>query len=79
MLAETEEVLHYHKLHHRVFYRTKGTAIFEVDEVILMIDQGEGLQIEAGRRHRVMNKEQTVIEFIVCAQPSTTADRYNRV
>ena len=79
MPAETEEVLHYHKASQQFFYITKGKAVLEVDEVILIVHEGEGLPIEAGRKHRIMNKEKFDLEFIVCSQPSIKTDRYNLV
>lgn len=76
MPAGTEELLHYHKAAQQFFYITKGKAVFEVDEVILIVHEGQGLHIEAGRKHRIMNKEEAELEFIVCSQPSTRDDRY---
>ncbi|MEJ7681232.1 MAG: cupin domain-containing protein [Segetibacter sp.] len=52
----TEEVLHYHKLSQQFFYITKGKAVFEVDEVILIVHEGEGMHIEAGQK--TQNNEQ---------------------
>lgn len=74
-----EEILHYHKKAQQFFYITEGKAVFEVDEVILIVHQGEGVHIERGRKHRIMNKEEQTLEFIVYSQPSTTNDRYNLV
>ena len=79
MPAGTKEDLHYHKVSQQFFYITKGRAVFEVDEVILIVHEGEGLHIEAGRKHIIMNKEEFDLEFIVCSQPSADSDRYNLV
>lgn len=80
MPAGTQEVLHYHKVAQQFFFITKGKAFFEVDEVILIVHEGEGLHIEAGRKHRIMNKEEEgTLEFIVCSQPSAENDGYNLV
>ena len=79
MPARTEEALHYHKQAQQFFYLLKGKAVFEVDDVILIVHEGEGLQIEAGRKHRIMNKEEQALEFIVYSQPSAKDDRYNLV
>ncbi|HSU51642.1 MAG TPA: cupin domain-containing protein [Segetibacter sp.] len=76
----TEEVLHYHNFSQQFFYVLKGRAVFEIDGVILIVHEKEGLHIEAGRRHRIMNKEEdTALEFLVCSQPSVGADRQNLV
>lgn len=79
MPAGTEEVLHYHKASQQFFYITKGKAVIEIDGVILIVHEGEGLLIEAGRKHRIMNKEEFNLEFIICSQPSAQNDRYNLV
>ena len=76
----TEEVLHYHNFSQQFFYVLKGRAVFEIDGVILIVHEKEGVHIEAGRRHRIMNKEEdTALEFLVCSQPSVGADRQNLV
>jgi mannose-6-phosphate isomerase-like protein (cupin superfamily) len=72
-----EEVLHYHKVSRQFFFVTRGRGFFEVDDIILIVHEGEGLLIESGRKHRVINKEQSYLEFIVCSQPSIADDRYN--
>ncbi|GEO09689.1 cupin domain-containing protein [Segetibacter aerophilus] len=74
-----EEILHYHKQSQQFFYILKGRAVFEVDEVIVIVHEGEGLHLEAGRRHRIMNKDEGALEFLVISQPSTSSDRHNLV
>lgn len=74
-----EEVLHYHELAQQFFFILKGKAIFEVDQVLLIVHEGEGLQIEAGKKHRIMNRDKGFLEFLVCSQPSTQNDRYDLV
>lgn len=79
MPSGTEEILHYHNLSQQFFYILKGNAVFEVDDVILIVHEGEGLHLEAGSKHRIMNKEEKVLEFIVCSHPATRNDRHNLV
>lgn len=80
MPADTEELLHFHQQAQQFFYILKGRAVFEIDEVILIVHSGEGLHIEAGRRHKIMNKEEeATLEFLVCSQPATHNDRHNLV
>lgn len=80
MPPETEEVLHYHNYSQQFFYILKGKAVFEIDDVILIVHKGEGINIEPKQKHRIMNKEEeTTLEFLVCSQPSTQKDRYNLV
>ncbi len=79
MPAKTEEVLHYHSQSQQFFYILEGKAVFEVDGVILIVHRGEGLHIEARRRHQIMNKEDHPLMFLVCSHPSTAGDRHNLV
>lgn len=79
MPPAAEEILHYHSLSQQFFYILRGRAVFEIDEVILIVHEGEGVSIDAGRRHRIMNKEDVMLEFLVCSQPSTEGDRQNMV
>ena len=79
MPAGTEEQLHYHQNAQQFFYILKGEAVFEVDDVIIMVHEGEGIHIEAGKHHRIMNKDSVDLEFLVCSQPSAENDRFNLV
>lgn len=80
MPAGAEEVLHLHTQSQQFFYILKGKAVFEIDGVILIVHEHEGLHVEAGRQHRIMNKEEDrALEFLVCSQPSTQNDRQNLV
>jgi len=73
----SEELLHYHNRAQQFFYILNGKAIIEIDDVVLILHSGDGIQIEPGRRHRIMNKEtEEVLEFLVCSQPSTADDRH---
>jgi mannose-6-phosphate isomerase-like protein (cupin superfamily) len=74
----TEEALHFHETAQQFFFILKGTAVFEIDEVILMMHEGEGINIAARQKHRIMNKEeQTILEFLIVSQPSAKNDRQN--
>ena len=75
----TEEVLHYHQKAQQYFFILSGEAVFEVDNVIILVHKGEGIHITAGKQHRVMNKYSGDLKFLVCSQPSTINDRFNLV
>ncbi|WP_366090962.1 hypothetical protein [Segetibacter sp.] len=40
----------------QLFYILKGRAASKVNEVILIVHEGGRRHLEAGRRHRIMNK-----------------------
>jgi len=48
-----------------------------VDDETIFVPAGEGLRIEAGKPHRIINNSELDIEFILCSQPSTVNDRVN--
>lgn len=77
MPAGTRERRHYHETAQQFFYILKGSASFEIEDSILEINQGEGLHIVAGKKHRIANEGSGDLEFIVCSQPSTQNDRIN--
>ena len=77
MPAGTSEVKHYHERAQQFFFILKGTATFEIEGTTIQINEGEGLHIEAGKRHRILNESSEALEFILSSQPSTRNDRIN--
>lgn len=77
MPAKSTEVKHYHQTAQQFFYILKGRATFEIEDSIIEINEGEGLHIEAGKKHRIQNQGSGDLEFILCSQPSTKNDRIN--
>ncbi|MBO9681820.1 MAG: cupin domain-containing protein [Flavisolibacter sp.] len=73
----TKEVKHYHQLAQQFFYILQGKATFEIEDSIIEINKGEGLHIEPGKKHRILNETGEDLEFILCSQPSTNNDRIN--
>jgi mannose-6-phosphate isomerase-like protein (cupin superfamily) len=77
MPAGTKEAKHYHQTAQQFFYILRGKAIFEIEDSTIVVNQGEGLRIEAGKKHRILNKTSEDLEFILCSQPFTKNDRIN--
>jgi len=77
MPAGTSEALHYHKEAQQFFYILKGNALFEIEQTFSKVHAGEGIHIKAGLKHRIVNNGDEDLEFILCSQPSTAADRIN--
>lgn len=77
MPAGTSEQKHYHQHAQQFFYILKGQALFEIEDSTIEIKAGEGLHIEAGKKHRIVNASNEGLEFILCSQPSTIDDRIN--
>ena len=77
MPAHTSEQLHYHGKAQQFFFILQGIATFEIEKEIIVIKANEGLHIEAGKKHRIMNKGENDLEFILSSQPTTKGDRIN--
>lgn len=77
MPEQTAEALHYHEKAQQFFFILKGIATFEVEEQLFAVKENEGFHIPAGKKHRIINKASTDLEFILSSQPSTNNDRFN--
>lgn len=77
MPAHTSEQLHYHEKAQQFFFILKGKATFEIDGEMIDVSANEGLHIEAGKKHRIINKEKDDLEFILSSQPTTKGDRFD--
>ena len=77
MPAGTSEEMHFHRHAQQFFFILKGRAQFQVEDATIDLNTGEGLHIEAGKKHRILNPGNENLEFILCSQPSTINDRIN--
>lgn len=68
---------HFHQYARQFFFILKGTAWLETEEGVVCVKAQQGLEIRPGLRHRILNKSEEDLEFILCSQPSTTHDRIN--
>lgn len=77
MPAHTSEQLHYHEKAQQFFFILKGIATFEIEAETIEVKANEGLHIEAGKKHRIINNGEDDLEFILSSQPTTKGDRIN--
>ncbi|PWT76468.1 MAG: cupin domain-containing protein [Bacteroidetes bacterium] len=77
MPAGAEEILHYHQQSQQFFFILKGKAAFEIDSKVVFVQEGQGIHIQPGQKHRIVNRSDETLEFILCSQPSTINDRIN--
>lgn len=75
MPAGTSENLHYHESAQQFFYILRGTAIFEVEGKVYEVLEGQGFHILPKRKHRILNKTDRLLEFIVTSEPKSHGDR----
>jgi mannose-6-phosphate isomerase-like protein (cupin superfamily) len=71
------EVTHYHERARQFFYvlEGEGTILFEDHEVILQ--KGQGLEIQPMIKHQFKNNSSMDVHFLVISAPSTRGDRVN--
>lgn len=75
MPAHTEEQLHYHSRAQQFFYVLKGVATFDLDGDVLNVTENKGIHIKPNQRHKIMNKTDQDLEFIVISEPQSRGDR----
>lgn len=76
MPPHTAEREHFHEKARQFFFILQGTAIFETAEGRFEVAAQQGLEIEPGTKHRIINESDTDLVFILCSQPSTAGDRF---
>ena len=77
MPPDTAEQLHYHDKANQFFFILTGKANFIIDGVEHILKPNEGIEIKAGQKHFISNKNDGDLEFILYSQPSTKNDRVN--
>jgi mannose-6-phosphate isomerase-like protein (cupin superfamily) len=75
--AYSSEQKHFHRHSQQFFYILKGEAIFEIQQKRISVKSEQGIYIEAGKEHRILNEANEALEFILISQPSTANDRFN--
>ena len=75
--AGCAEVTHYHERARQFFYilEGEGTISFEEHEVILQ--KGQGLEIQPMVKHQFKNNSSMDVHFLVISVPPTRGDRVN--
>lgn len=77
MPSKTEEALHFHTKSQQIFYILKGVATFEVDGEFINVNANQALHIKPNQHHRIFNKEDFDLEFLVISEPKSHGDRIN--
>ncbi|MEH6306233.1 cupin domain-containing protein [Olivibacter sp. CPCC 100613] len=75
MPPDRSEKLHYHEYAQQFFYILKGTASFEIDGEIFEVTENTGFHVFPKQKHRILNKTNSQLEFIVTSQPKSHEDR----
>jgi mannose-6-phosphate isomerase-like protein (cupin superfamily) len=77
MPPHTSEQKHFHATAKQFFYILKGEAVFEIKRERITVKKEQGIYIEAGKEHRIINESNEDLEFLLSSQPSTVNDRIN--
>lgn len=77
MPPDTREQLHYHEVANQFFFILKGKALFTIDGTEYVLKPNEGIEVKAGQKHFISNKNDADVEFVLYSQPSTKNDRVN--
>ncbi|MCC8410241.1 cupin domain-containing protein [Mucilaginibacter sp. UR6-1] len=75
MPPDTAEQLHYHEKATQLFFILKGRATFVIDGAEHALREQQGIQINPGQHHYIINKWDADLEFILYSYPSTKNDR----
>jgi mannose-6-phosphate isomerase-like protein (cupin superfamily) len=74
MPAGTSGEKHFHKYSQQYFFILKGEATFDLENKNIFLKENEGIHIEQGKVHRIINNSACEIEFLVISQPSIDND-----
>lgn len=75
MPTQTSERLHYHNNARQFFFILSGIALFEVDGKNIEVQENSGIHILPKQRHRIFNKTEDDLHFIVISQPKSHGDK----
>jgi mannose-6-phosphate isomerase-like protein (cupin superfamily) len=71
----TAETLHYHTKSRQFFFVLEGVAVMEHGDTVTTLATGTGLEVPPGVVHRILNKSDSDLEFLVTSIPPSQADR----
>jgi mannose-6-phosphate isomerase-like protein (cupin superfamily) len=73
----TSEQLHFHERAQQLFYILSGTAELEADGERIELKAFESIHIPKGLKHRISNKGQNDLAFLLISEPRAQTDRIN--
>lgn len=71
----TTEKRHFHHSAQQLFYVLSGTASFELEGEVFLINPGESIHVERGKKHCIANRGAVDLEFLVISEPKSHGDR----
>ena len=77
MPAGKAEIMHYHKILRQFFYILEGECQMRLENDLLFLHKGEGLEIAPLVKHRFENNSNADVIFLVISAPKSHGDRIN--
>jgi mannose-6-phosphate isomerase-like protein (cupin superfamily) len=71
------EVMHYHERARQFFYILEGKAEMIIEDQVVILKKGQGIEIAPNRKHQFRNQSTTDVHFLVISVPPTHGDRVN--
>ncbi|MCB0711453.1 MAG: cupin domain-containing protein [Ignavibacteriae bacterium] len=75
MSPGTSEVKHYHERADQFFYIVSGRGTMEIGGEVLTIEEDQGLRVSPGIPHRISNRSERDLHFLVISAPQSRGDR----
>lgn len=75
MAPGSSEHLHFHKRARQLFYILSGKAGFEIGQKVIELGAGETVHVPPEKPHRIFNKSDGDLRFIVISSPKSHGDR----
>ena len=69
------EKRHYHNESQQFFYILSGIAHIEISGEVFEITAGNGIHVPPQKSHKLMNKNNEELKFLVISQPKSHGDR----
>jgi mannose-6-phosphate isomerase-like protein (cupin superfamily) len=75
--AGKAETMHYNKISRQFFYILEGEGQMRLENDLLSLQKGEGLEISPLIKHRFENNSNSEVVFLVISIPKSHGDRIN--
>ena len=75
--AGASEVMHYHTRARQFFYVLQGEGVMNFEDHVVVLKEGQGVEIPPEARHQFGNPSNADVHFLVISTPPTRGDRVN--
>jgi len=73
----TAEQLHCHQHSQQLFYILSGSALFEIEDDLVIVRPRESIYVPGATKHRIRNEGDEDLCFLVISEPNAHGDRNN--